>query len=176
MAEGHLLPVDTSLHMANPALGIPTVVHLHGGHTESASDGQTEGWYTQGWNAFGPDHVKEIYHYDNDQEAATLWYHDHALGITRLNVYAGPAGFYLLRDDNERNLVANGVLPDPNSAFEHEIVIQDRMLRQASTASGCSTDRIRGSMCFSLVIQIPLWRKRSGRLARMTVCCHSLLL
>ena len=43
--------------------------------------------------------------YDNTQDAATLWYHDHALGITRLNVYAGLAGFYVLQDENRLNLV-----------------------------------------------------------------------
>ena len=41
------------------------------------------------------------YNYHNDQEATTLWYHDHALGITRLNVYAGLAGFYPLRDQHD---------------------------------------------------------------------------
>ena len=42
-----------------------------------------------------------VYTYDNDQQAATLWYHDHALGITRLNVYAGLAGFYIVRDEHD---------------------------------------------------------------------------
>jgi spore coat protein A len=69
--------------------------------------------------------VKKTFRYDNDQEAATLWYHDHALGITRLNVYAGLAGFYLLRDNNENQHIANGVLPGGD--YEIEIVIQDRM-------------------------------------------------
>jgi spore coat protein A len=123
---GHLLPVDPTMHMAHPTKsGIPTVVHLHGGHTESASDGLPEAWFTQGFKQRGPHFVKKLYHYDNDQEAATLWYHDHALGITRLNVYAGLAGFYLLRDANENALVSGGVLP--GSPYEIEIVIQDRM-------------------------------------------------
>ena len=124
----HLLPVDKTLHWANPPRyprnGQPTVVHLHGGHTESASDGLPEAWYTRRWRDRGPTYVKKIYHYDNDQEAATLWYHDHALGITRLNVYAGLAGFYLLRDDNELDLIDEGVLP--GGEYEREIVIQDR--------------------------------------------------
>ncbi|NIO28586.1 MAG: multicopper oxidase domain-containing protein [Candidatus Latescibacteria bacterium] len=122
----HLLPVDPTLHMAHPVkVGIPTVTHLHGGHTESASDGLPEAWFTQGYKERGPFFVKKTYHYDNDQEAATLWYHDHALGITRLNVYAGLAGFYLLRDDNETQLTNSGVLP--GGPYEVEIVIQDRM-------------------------------------------------
>jgi spore coat protein A len=122
----HLLPVDPNIHLAHPVKGgIPLVTHLHGGHTESASDGLPEAWFTQGWQERGPQFVKKTYTYANDQEAATLWYHDHALGITRLNVYAGLAGFYLLRDANENNLTASGVLPgDP---YEIEIAIQDRM-------------------------------------------------
>ena len=67
----------------------------------------------------------EVYTYENDQEAATLWYHDHALGITRLNVYAGLAGFYILRDANEDALVADHHLP--TGPYEIPLVIQDRM-------------------------------------------------
>jgi len=136
---GHFLPVDASLHMAHPStihgaaavrewydLGnVPTVAHLHGGHTESASDGLPEAWFSQNFAETGNYYVKKNYRYDNDQEAATLWYHDHALGITRLNVYAGLAGFYLLRDDNENNLINSGVLPGGD--YEIEIVIQDRL-------------------------------------------------
>ena len=121
--DGHLLPVDTSIHWANPDNDdtVPTVTHLHGGHTESASDGLPEAWFTQRFRERGPHFVKKTYHYDNDQEAATLWYHDHALGITRLNVYAGLAGFYLLRDANE------DALNLPSGEYEREIVIQDRI-------------------------------------------------
>jgi spore coat protein A len=139
---GHFLPVDASLHMAHPANihtvdgvrdwylqdNVPTVAHLHGGHTESASDGIPEAWFSQDFNETGAFFKKKNYRYDNDQEAATLWYHDHALGITRLNVYAGLAGFYLLRDNNELSLITTdveNVLPHEN--YEIEMVIQDRM-------------------------------------------------
>ena len=136
---GHFLPVDPSMHMAHPSTihdvagvrnwyaagNVPTVAHLHGGHTESASDGLPEAWFTQDYAATGNYFVKQKYWYDNDQEAATLWYHDHALGITRLNVYAGLAGFYLLRDENENALIADGTLPGGD--YEIEIVIQDRL-------------------------------------------------
>ena len=135
LPSGHLLPVDPSIHIAHPqgvdpyafyATGkIPTVVHLHGGKTESASDGLPEAWFTQGFAEVGPQFVKQTYTYDNIQEAATLWYHDHALGITRLNVYAGLAGFYRLEDNHERDLVNNAVLP--KGSHDIEIVIQDRM-------------------------------------------------
>jgi len=135
---GHFLPVDPSLHLAHPmgmdidqirawysAGNVPTVAHLHGGHTESASDGLPEAWFTQDFAETGRYFVKEQYLYDNTQEAATLWYHDHALGITRLNVYAGLAGFYLLRDNNELKMIRKNVLP--GGPYEIEIVIQDRM-------------------------------------------------
>jgi spore coat protein A len=129
---GHLLPVDFSLHMARPYKflekgDIPLVTHLHGGHTESASDGLPEQWYTQGFNKTGPTWVKKTFKYDNDQEGATLWYHDHALGITRLNVYAGLAGFYLLRDANENSLISGETPVLPRGDQEIEIVVQDRM-------------------------------------------------
>jgi spore coat protein A len=68
--------------------------------------------------------------YGNDQQAATLWYHDHALGITRLNVYAGLAGFYVLQDQNRLDLVKQGVLPSGN--YDLGMAIQDR----AFTADG----------------------------------------
>ncbi|MEZ4955428.1 MAG: hypothetical protein R2825_17840 [Saprospiraceae bacterium] len=65
----HLLPVDESIHKARPNAGVPTVVHLHGGHTEPASDGYPEAWFTQNFAEKGGKWVKETYHYDNDQEA-----------------------------------------------------------------------------------------------------------
>ena len=48
--------------------------------------------------------MTNVYEYPNNQPPATLWYHDHTAGMTRLNVYAGLAGFYLIRDDFEDNL------------------------------------------------------------------------
>jgi spore coat protein A len=121
----HLLPVDTSIHWAMPEnwpySGVPLVTHLHGGHVESASDGNPNAWFTPGFSQTGSYWSQQVYHYSNDQEAATLWYHDHALGITRLNVYAGLAGLYLLRDEWEDKLNL------PSGNYEIPIVIQDRI-------------------------------------------------
>jgi spore coat protein A len=137
--NGHLLPVDTTIHLAVSPLGgryVPTVTHLHEGHSPSGSDGLPEAWFTQNFSSTGPDFQDQIYTYPNDQEAATLWYHDHALGITRLNVYAGLAGFYLLQDENSQNLITvdpatgQSVLPDGSHSIE--MAIQDR----AFTADG----------------------------------------
>jgi len=138
----HLLPVDTSLHWANP-LGqgqsggpytgpVPVVTHLHGGHNRSHSDGLPDAWFTPDSNDpdSAPDYTGRLfnpnYTYDNDQQAATLWYHDHALGITRLNVYAGLAGFYILRDTFDTGALDNP-LNLPAAPYEIPIVIQDRM-------------------------------------------------
>ncbi len=125
----HLLPVDRSIAWADPKTpGVPLVTHLHGGHNESASDGLPEAWYTPFAQSKGPHFVKgdEVpYYYDNNQDAATLWYHDHALGITRLNVYAGLAGFYLLTDGFENGLRRSKRLP--NERYDIGLAIQDRM-------------------------------------------------
>jgi spore coat protein A len=120
----HLLPVDRSIHIAHTkagaSSGVPLVTHLHGGHVEAASDGDPEAWFTPGFTERGPAFLQEVYRYANDQEAGTLWYHDHALGLTRLNVGAGLAGFYLVRDENEDRL---GL---PAGAYEIPLLIQDR--------------------------------------------------
>jgi spore coat protein A len=129
------LPIDQTLHWAdplhcnmNPSCAtqrytgpVPTVTHFHGGEVPSAFDGQPETWFTPGFGIVGPQWVAQTYTYPNAQEASTYWYHDHTLGITRLNVYAGLAGFYLLRDP------ANEPSTLPSGAYEREIVVQDRM-------------------------------------------------
>lgn len=127
----HLFPVDTSVLWALSgrsdwrALGVPIVTHLHGGHSESASDGLPEAWFTPNFALTGSGFVKKVLHYNNDQEAATLWYHDHAMGITRLNVYAGLAGYYLLTDENERRLQSENKLPA--APYDIGLAIQDRL-------------------------------------------------
>lgn len=127
----HLLPIDPTVHWAltgeenYQSLGVPVVTHLHGGHTESASDGLPDAWFTPDFGLKGNDFEKETYYYANDQEAATIWYHDHALGITRLNVYAGLAGFYLVTDENEAALQAANQIP--RSPYDIGLAIQDRV-------------------------------------------------
>jgi FtsP/CotA-like multicopper oxidase with cupredoxin domain len=156
----HLLPIDQTLHWANPPMlcidgttrstdcrgfipegykgPVPIVTHVHGAHVEGHSDGYPEAWWlpaainipggyaTKGRlfdDATGANHGElgyADYEYRNDQPAATLWYHDHALGMTRSNVYAGPAGFWLIRggvfdqvDDTATVAPWDGVLPGP---------------------------------------------------------------
>lgn len=117
LPQRHLFPVDTAIHGAQPpAPAVRTVPHLHGARTDSKSDGLPEDWFTPGHSV--------VFHYPNDQQAAPLWYHDHAMGITRLNAYAGLAGFYFLRD--ERELAMNL----PSGDYEIPLVLQDRTLNK----------------------------------------------
>ncbi|MFC1923115.1 multicopper oxidase domain-containing protein [Chloroflexota bacterium] len=135
----HLLPVDTSLHWAyslpgytqfNIAnAGIPIVSHLHGGHTDFQYDGNPEFFFSPGYGVRGPQWVEKKYIYHNDQPAGNLWYHDHALGITRLNVYAGLAGFYFVRDNDDTGLPDNP-LGLPAWPYEKAYAIQDRMFNE----------------------------------------------
>jgi spore coat protein A len=137
LPNSYPLPLDETLHWAfaghmnHPSMhsitndGIPAVPHLHGGNTESESDGLPEAWWSSITGVTGMDFVKTLYTYDNNQEAATIWYHDHALGITRLNVYMGLAAFYFLRDDNELNMINTNQLP--SGQYEIEMAIQDKM-------------------------------------------------
>ena len=110
---GHLLAVDRCADGPDAYGAAPRVVgHLHGGHVPARFDGQPEYAILPGQS--------DVYEYPNNQLPATLWYHDHALGITRLNVYAGMAGFYLLRDNFEDSL---GL---PSGQYEIPLAIQDR--------------------------------------------------
>jgi spore coat protein A len=104
---------------------IPTVPHLHGAEVMSAFDGHPDAWFTPGAAVKGPGFVSNSYTYPNRQEATTLWFHDHALGMTRLNVLSGMAGFYLLRDSRDTGAATNTIgLPAGN--FEQELFIADR--------------------------------------------------
>lgn len=123
LPDDHLLPEDTTIHgdtIPYDRPGSRVVTHLHGGNVEAESDGNPRAWSTREFEETGPEFEKKDYYYENDQPPATLWYHDHSLGITRLNVYAGLAGFYLLRSDHEWEL---GL---PDGEYEIPLVLQDR--------------------------------------------------
>lgn len=113
LPDRHFLPIDHTLHGAHA--GVPdvrAVVHVHGAKAPPESDGFPEAWYPPGESATN--------HYPNGQDAATLWYHDHAMGIERLNVYAGLFGVFLIRDD------AEDALELPRGAYEIPLVLCDR--------------------------------------------------
>ena len=185
----HLLPVDPTLHWANPPGGasgrdmrpsyaetpgryagpVPMVTHVHGAvGVGDESDGYAEAWYlpaatnvptgyaTEGtWYDFfaGKAHANygatwgpgfATFQYPNPDRASTNWYHDHTLGMTRLNVYAGPAGFYIIRGgpDGDKAVLDSrdgsvALLPGPapregdpfpsnKTYYEIPVAIQDR--------------------------------------------------
>jgi FtsP/CotA-like multicopper oxidase with cupredoxin domain/fibronectin type 3 domain-containing protein len=115
------------------------VIHLHGGHTPWISDGTPHQWITPlGENTSYPKGVSmqnvpdmpdpgagsQTYYFCNDQSSRLLFYHDHSWGTTRLNVYVGEAGGYIIRDDTENDLIARNVIP--SGAFEMPLIIQDK--------------------------------------------------
>ncbi|MDH5713766.1 MAG: multicopper oxidase [Candidatus Bathyarchaeota archaeon] len=143
----HLFAVDPTLHWANPnnftayppflpyppgyteaQSPVPLIPHLHGAEVQSTYDGHPEAWFTSNgihgpaYNTATPTTPDSaVFYYPNMQPPTTLWYHDHALGITRINVMSGLAGFYLLRDP------ADPVAPLlPSGIYEMPLVIQDR--------------------------------------------------
>ncbi|MFT5730096.1 MAG: spore coat protein A [Desulforhopalus sp.] len=140
----HLLQVDTNLHWCYSLHGytdyhiedngVPIITHLHGGHSDYQFDGNPEFFYSPGgagqvvgpqW-ADVPAGFTTRFEYDNNVQAGNLWYHDHALGITRLNVYAGLAGFYFIRDSRDTGEPGNP-LGLPAWPYEKAYAIQDRM-------------------------------------------------
>ncbi len=121
LPDKHLFPIDYTVHGAHfDVPQVRTVVHVHGACVESESDGYPEAWFTKDYKQVGRYFRKQVYRYDNCDSASTLWYHDHALGITRLNIYAGLAGFYLISDQRERKLNL------PNGKYDVPLMIQDK--------------------------------------------------
>jgi spore coat protein A len=116
----HFLPIDTTIHGSEE--GVPevrTITHVHGAQVLPESDGYPDSWVTPD-GKFGAVPAENPSHYPNEQAATQLWYHDHALGITRLNVYAGLAGLYTIRDEEE------DALNLPSGPYEIPLLVQDR--------------------------------------------------
>ncbi|MBW4038865.1 MAG: multicopper oxidase domain-containing protein [Acidobacteria bacterium] len=111
----HFLPIDYSLHgCGHDVPEVRTCVHLHGGRTPSRDDGYPDDWYT-------PGHARSC-RYPLQQDPAMLWYHDHAMGLNRLNIYAGLVGMAILRDPTE------DALNLPSGPYELPITLYDRLL------------------------------------------------
>ena len=116
-----------------------STIHLHGGVTPWISDGTPHQWITPAGESTDypagvsvknvpdmpdPGPGAQTFFYTNQQSARLLWYHDHAWGITRLNVYAGEASGYLLTDDTEKALVSTGTVPGADSTVP--LIIEDK--------------------------------------------------
>jgi spore coat protein A len=115
LPKAHLFAVDHHIHGAEASKpNVRAVVHLHGARVRPDSDGYPEDWYVPG--------KSRVDYYPNRQDATMLWYHDHALGITRLNNYAGLSGAYLIRDS------AEAALNLPSGKYEIPLVICDRKI------------------------------------------------
>jgi spore coat protein A, manganese oxidase len=118
LPQRHLFTIDHSLHGCGP--GIPdvrAVVHLHGARNRTRDDGYPEDWYLPGRS--------RVCHYPMQQDATALWYHDHAMGINRLNIYAGLAGMVLVRDAVEDSVEL------PRQAHEIPLILYDRLLTKS---------------------------------------------
>jgi spore coat protein A len=112
----HLLPVDHAVHGAGDDVPeVRTVVHLHGAKVPPDSDGNPERWFVPGQS--------KISSYPNRQDAAGLFYHDHAMGITRLNAVAGLFGHFLIRDAVEDSLRL------PAGPYEIPLCLYDRLFQ-----------------------------------------------
>ena len=117
----HLFDVDPAL--VPHGTTVNTLTHLHGGEVLGVNDGNpyaTPTGYLAG--------QAQTADYPNDQQASTLWYHDHADGMTRLNVMAGLAGFYLVRDSWDTGAASSAL---PAGPYEIPLAIQDRELDAA---------------------------------------------
>lgn len=123
----HILPWDPTIPTAIPSTkeGVPTVVHLHGGIDEPESDGHSESWFTRSFRQRGPTWTKKKYHYHNNQQPGTLWYHDHAMGLTRVNLLAGLIGAYVIRQPDLE--VPLGLPYDDE--FDRPLLVFDRGFR-----------------------------------------------
>ncbi|TXG60449.1 hypothetical protein EZV62_015022 [Acer yangbiense] len=120
----HILPLDRTIPTAIQEIrkGIPTVVHLHGGIHEPESDGNSNSWFTGGFKEKGPTWSKKRYHYRNMQQPGNLWYHDHAMGLTRVNLLAGLIGTYIIR---HHDMEAPLRLPK-GKKFDRPLMVFDR--------------------------------------------------
>jgi spore coat protein A len=109
----HFLPIDHTVMGAEKSKPeVRAVTHLHGAKARANDDGYPENWYVPGKSA--------TYFYPNHQDAAMLWYHDHAMGITRLNTYAGMFGLFIVRDEVEDSLNL------PKGKYEIALTMYDR--------------------------------------------------
>jgi spore coat protein A, manganese oxidase len=113
----HFLPIDHHIHGAEKDKPeVRGIVHVHGARVQTDSDGYPDDWYVPGQS--------RLHTYPNKQDAAALWYHDHAMGINRLNMYAGMFGNLIIRDAHEQSLNL------PQGEFEIPLTLSDRLLTQ----------------------------------------------
>lgn len=136
------VPAYLSACAQNYAGPIPAVPHVHGGEVPPVLDGGPDAWWTSDGSVKGHGYYTKagaaanaaVYRYPNGQQAAPIWFHDHTLGATRLNVYMGLAGAYVITDPNlplPAGMTSIGLLNGPGNPPTQELliplVLQDRM-------------------------------------------------
>ncbi len=112
LPPAHFLPLDPPMPGMKSAAPTRIATHLHGARVPSVSDGYPEDWFGPGRN--------RLCYYPNPQDATALWFHDHAMGVNRFNIFAGLMGFYIIRDEAEERL---GL---PSGRYELPLLIYDR--------------------------------------------------
>lgn len=142
--QPHFLPVDPNIHWANPNAierveppftpfppgyaeaqsPVPMVVHTHGLVVKPQFDGTADEWFTA-LRHLGPSYVSNVYDMPNEQPSTQLFYHDHVMGMTRLDIYAGLVGpAYFIRDPNSP--LDQPDSPLPSGEFEIPLAIASR--------------------------------------------------
>ncbi|HEV3079709.1 MAG TPA: multicopper oxidase domain-containing protein [Gemmataceae bacterium] len=151
----HILPVDTSIMGAEPGVPVNRMcVHLHGGLVPWTSDGGPFAWFsptgvvdaTDG--SAGPNFLNGVpgypgvadYYYPNNQSERLAWYHDHAMGITRLNAYSGLAAGYLITDSVVGAMAVGNTPLVPGLAYTIPLVLQDKSFKQTADKWGQAGD------------------------------------
>jgi len=128
LPEEHIFEIDDMIHGTStedydgydgPVPDVRTSIHQHGLNVERSSDGQARAWNAPDGTK-GPQFVKHVHELPNRQERMTSTYHDHALGVSRLNNYAGLHGFYIIEGWEEKRLDL------PRGEYDVPIMLEDR--------------------------------------------------
>jgi spore coat protein A len=189
LPANHILPVDTTIPGASLAQN-RIATHIHGGLVPWISDGGPFDWFapdgTHGASflnnsvsypiprTWAPGQAE--YYYPNAQSARLVWYHDHAVGITRLNAYAGIASGYIIRDPNglEGQLIAQGM---PNNieagGLEIPLVIQDKIFKNANPQAARTYPQYEtpiGDLWYPYAYDRSRWSLNGTRIPRTPSC------
>jgi FtsP/CotA-like multicopper oxidase with cupredoxin domain len=138
LPDYHILPTDNTISTAIPTMGgVPTVVHLHGSIHPPQSDGSPFAWFTRDYKEVGPMWTQTTYMYPNIQPPGNLWYHDHALGLTRVNLLAGLLGAYIIEKPE-----VDDPMDLPCDADDIHLIIADRSFNTDGTLYINSTGNV----------------------------------
>jgi spore coat protein A, manganese oxidase len=173
LPAAHILPVDVTIPDADQAQN-RTATHLHGGLVPWTSDGGPFAWFAPDGShgpSFlnpGPSAGTAKYYYPNNQSARLVWYHDHAVGITRLNAYAGIASAYVITDDAEAGLTGRRGRSDVIPFRQLPVVIQDKVFIGASFNDPTWTGSVAspGSLWYPHTYDPKLYALRASRSTR----------